>query len=240
MAKGALHLRQGFESLSVPDGEGRFIKVCRFTCVGCGTTYDQRQSQDGLNPEAIANQMKNRGWDAHARRPQDTFCPACKGKSKPPNDPDSELKKMPDVIRGVLVSVTPAKPLDPPPPPATAPQPDPTAVTPEQRAQVRHLLERYFDEAKGCYAPGWTDQRIAAEAGLYRISVTHLREAAYGPIRITPEMQMALTEMKRLEGLLAESERAFRAIFDQLTTLETSMAAQRTALAELAGQVNAP
>ena len=36
---------------------------------------------------------------------------------------------------------------------------------PEQRSKIRELLDKFFDDELGAYAAGYTDQRIAQEAG---------------------------------------------------------------------------
>jgi hypothetical protein len=97
---------------------------------------------------------------------------------------------------------------------AEAPRADP-AVSPEvarkaaklreatisQRARVRELLDKHFDETDGCYCGDWTDQAVAESVNVPRVVVEMIRGAAYGPIRGSErehQIRRELAEVKRL------------------------------------------
>lgn len=102
----------------------------------------------------------------------------------------------------------------------------PRDPTPQERVKIRSVLDSYFDDAAGCWLDGYSDQKAGEEIGVPWALVTRIREAAYGPIRVDPEVAglraelaqigrelAALTEkhgaaQKRLDGLLAKRSAA--------------------------------
>lgn len=92
--------------------------------------------------------------------------------------------------------------------PIPIPLKPPAALTPTvsslastQRVKIRGFLDRHFDDSIGCYLDGMSDQRIAETLDVPRILVEQMREAAYGPIRISPEVMEMRAE---LDALLQE------------------------------------
>lgn len=172
--------------------DGRFQSVAVFTCVDCGRTHDILiKTGKALNPESYAHQMGYLGWQASAVKRNRVFCPDCWGR-KGSNDVDSELKKV------VFM---------PPTPPAPAPVAHVTAIrpiTPDQRVAIRQLLEKHFDDGAGMYLDGMSDEKIAEKLALPRISVEHLREAAYGPILVDPVIAGLRAEQVQLKRDIAE------------------------------------
>jgi hypothetical protein len=98
----------------------------------------------------------------------------------------------------------------------------PRDATQQERLKIRAILDKHFDDNAGCWLDGYSDQKAGEEAAVPWAIVTRIREAAYGPIRVDPEvaglraelMQIgrelaALTEKhgaaaKRLEALVAK------------------------------------
>lgn len=145
--------------------------VARFVCTECAATTESFvTSNKPLDPEGLAKKVRSKGWIAEARRRGKTLCPRC-ASQRPAHDPDSEIKKV------IPMTVTPIKP--------TAEVRDPT---PDQRVFIRSYLDKSFDDAVGAYLDGMNDQRIAELAGVPRAIVERMREAAYGPIRLDPEL----------------------------------------------------
>ena len=106
----------------------------------------------------------------------------------------------------------------------------PRALTVEERAAVRALLDRHFDDERGAYVIGYSDKRVGIEAEVPWRAVTNLREAAYGPILIDPEMEELHNRLagldkneQRLVEQLAEAQRL-------LTSLRADMEALRVDL----------
>lgn len=196
----------------VSSGHARNRAVARFTCK-CGGKIEVSLGGPGrLNPEALANVIKQRGWAADAFRPSATKCPSCRRKRRK-NDPDSEIKK---IMTTKSPSLTPAPVLKAAPPAeATAIQPRP--LTQDQRLAVRNLLDEHFDDSKGIYLDGMTDQAIADRAKVPRVHVESIREAAYGPIRVDPELIQARAS---LETVLRDARSAVGRIEEYIATID--------------------
>lgn len=196
----------------VSSGQARNRAVARFTCE-CGGKIEVSLGGPGrLNPEALANTVRQRGWAADHRRPSVTKCPSCRRKRRK-NDPDSEIKR--------IMATNPS----PPPPPTVLKVPaaaEPAAVQPrpltqDQRLAVRNLLDQHFDDSKGMYLDGMTDQAIADRAKVPRIHVESIREAAYGPIRVDDELAKARAG---LEIVLQDARAAVSRIEEYLATVD--------------------
>lgn len=185
MTGGAL----GFDIKNVFGG-GRPRTVARFACVECATILDVSVDSDKpMNAQGYAKTACNKGWIAYPDRKARTYCPKCRGPaSKTKNDPDSELRK----VIPPMALVTPIKPASPVAVEVRNP-------TPDQRVAIRNLLDKHFDDGSGMYLDDMSDQRVAELAGVPRVIVERLREAAYGPIRVDPalaEMRAALAAYK--------------------------------------------
>ncbi|EME69899.1 hypothetical protein H261_10859 [Paramagnetospirillum caucaseum] len=90
-------------------------------------------------------------------------------------------------------------------------------ATPDERMRIRHKLDGVFDDAKGMYLDGYSDQRVAEELKLPRKMIEQIREAAYGPIRTDPEIEQLRTDItslvsqaSALANRLAEVEKRFQ------------------------------
>jgi len=68
-------------------------------------------------------------------------------------------------------------------------------MTPDERLKVRSLLDKHFDDAKGRYLDGYSDQKVATEANVPRIHVETIRETAYGAIKADGELDKIRAEM---------------------------------------------
>ena len=94
-------------------------------------------------------------------------------------------------------------------------------LTPEERQRVRTLLDSQFDDSKGIYLEGYSDQRVGEEAKVPWSSVRKMREAAYGPLKTVPELDALATEQRMIQGKIAE-----------ITTTLTALQAQSNDLAK--------
>lgn len=107
--------------------------------------------------------------------------------------------------------------------PAAAPTP---TLTPDQRGKVREFLDRYFDEEKGFYNGGFSDESIARQVGVPFAAVAHLREIAYGPLKGDPELN-------DLREVLAQQRKELDGLLDRAGRLETSIATTEKKLADI-------
>jgi hypothetical protein len=170
----------GFLKTSTILPDGGFRPVARFVCNGCGATSEfSLKSREGVNPEAMAKLVRGRGWVADPFRRSASYCPACL--VRPKNDPNSELKR---------VNLMPKIPE-----PSSATR----EATPQQRTTIRNYLDKHFDDAAGAHLDGMSDQKIADAVNIPRVIVERMRDAAYGPIKVDPEVQAIRAELAALK-----------------------------------------
>ena len=107
-------------------------------------------------------------------------------------------------------------------------------MTADQRAKVRELIEQHFDEDKGCYLDGYSDEKIAIDVNVPRIHVEHLRDAAYGPIRISAEviaMQKDLDALRlRIASQLTAAESLFETFKQDIAAMQAELIAMEQRL----------
>lgn len=105
-------------------------------------------------------------------------------------------------------------------PAVTAPR---SEITPAQKAAVRNLLDKHFDDAAGRYLEGYTDERIAKDLNIPWAFVTQLREAAYGPLKSDPEVDALRKEAASLASKLAHLQADAAALEKALITVNTRL-----------------
>lgn len=91
------------------------------------------------------------------------------------------------------------------------------------RQRIKTALDKHFDDGAGQYLDGKSDQIIADSLGVPRIHVERIREAAYGPIRVTPQMLSLKAEIEahgnRITEAIKKAEFAIEAAGDLLNLL---------------------
>lgn len=201
--------------------DDKFRPIARFRCTECPATFDvPMRSGQTTNGQLVVNSAKQAGWDADAYSANKARCPKCLAFKKH-NDPDSELRK---TEAKMAIAPPPTPLIGAPSPPATVPIREPTA---DQRAMVRKLIEKHFDEDDGCYLDTMTDEKIAIESHLPPIVVARIREAAYGPIRATSEQMLIRSEITALRAKITDCTEAARVLFE---TAQSDLAGLRKQL----------
>ena len=152
----------------------------RATCAadGCRESLDITK-RDHVPPEAVAKKFRQLGWSFDNDKPGRVRCPKCLAKSKPQKDEPVTAIKPP------TATVTPITAM-------------PRTLTADEKAKVRLLLDGQFDDQKGMYLEGYSDQRIGSETGVPWACVRDLREIAYGPIKMNPEIETLRAELGAL------------------------------------------
>lgn len=179
--------RLGFRIVTVRRGDaGGLVTAARYQCVECGELRDLRiRPGKPLNAEGYANRMQEDGWQVDPWKKNRCWCPRCAGPRKPKPAPEatptSETRK--------VIPMTQAVPI--------------REITAAQKQRVRSLLDKHFDDAIGAYLDGMTDLKVAEEVGIPRTFVEQIRDAAYGPIRISPEISDARAAIEALRKDIA-------------------------------------
>lgn len=210
--------------------------VYRFSCTGCHAVLDVTWGT--LNPSAISKLGIKAGWLATEHHANLTKCPACRAiKALRRHDPELELRKVAAVMNSPIRTIPLAAegtvvvpPRNPPAlvgngataPPAPIQGELPREPTGDQRVAIRNYLDKHFDDSVGCYLDGMSDQRIAELAGVPRVVVERIRESAYGPIRVSPELQTLRDSLATIKGVLA----AHKGDLDKITAHVAELASR--------------
>lgn len=189
--------------------------MARFTCRKCHQHIDVAAS-DPLNPEVIAKRAAARGWKVDSHHASVTRCPACLVEAVARRKGEPLLKVVPPApavaAHPPISSTAPKEPA----PMATPETKTPRGPTTEERIRIRNLLDKHFDDGAGCYLDDYSDQRVGEEARVPWAIVTRIREAAYGPIRVDPEMVAARAELAQLARDLKAAEESVHTILKAL------------------------
>ncbi len=159
------------------DGQRRTF--AHITCGQC-EAYQDHALTGVHNPEMVVKHMRRLGWTVDFGPARHNRCPACTA---------SKRKRNTKVIPMSEKAAVPA--------PAAAMMP--RHLTPDEKAQVRRLLDANFDDTKGLYLDGYSDRRIGEECKVPASSVAHLRELAYGSIRSDPEVEALRRDIEALQ-----------------------------------------
>lgn len=175
--------------------EGQRVAYAVLACAKCGDRAEKRMHRGHLPPDVVAKFFKRDGWALDPMKAHTVRCPSCQHPKEP------KLTKETKVALAVVpAAVTPA----PPEPKITVTG---LILTPAQKILVRRKLDALFDEPKGIYLDGYTDQKIGEEIGLPWLAVRELREAAYGPLRSMPELDALVAQH---QALMARTEQAVK------------------------------
>lgn len=172
---------------------GRASTLYRYACQRCPAVWEYSNQNITLAPDFISKRATQEGWLAppfHGR----VRCPACRQSS-------NRRGERP----GDTTMTKPEAPI------AQAPRPVPREPTGDERFRIRGLLDSHFDDKVGAYLGDWSDQRIGTELNLPWAIVAKIREAAYGPIRVDPEMAKLTAEQAGLKARLTQAQEAVAA-----------------------------
>jgi hypothetical protein len=190
--------------------DGRWTERARFVCARCEGKAEFpliRQSR-AFNPEATIKNAAAAGWSVKHGSTR-AECPRCvrersqRAKGESPG-PKAEVIML---------------------------QPVPKPLTGDQRLRIRALLDKHFDDSAGRYLDGYSDHRIAEELKLPRVHVETIREAAYGAIRVSPEMEAAEKAVAALEARMQPAEKVIAEVERLLKEARALVEAARKALA---------
>ena len=174
--------QQCFDVLTKIDN-GIKRQIYRIWCDKCGAHDDMQITGKPKAPEFVCQKFVQRGWAAQIDKAK-ARCSECLAQK---DRADSDAKDA-EVMAEKAVTSSQGVVRDP---------------TPDQRTKIRQLLDGHFDDAKGCYLDGYSDQRVGQELGVPWAMVTKIREAAYGPIRSDPEIEAIKGEILKIQGAIA-------------------------------------
>lgn len=201
----------GFEFVSGVRGEDH-QSMARFACTTCDAAL-LINLRRGMNrsPDHIARMARVRGWAADAQLAQKARCPTC---LKPPRK-RRDTKERPMTITPIKGPSLVAKP-----PGAVV---VPTEPTPDQRMKIRGFLDKHFDDAAGVYLDGVSDHKIAEQVGVARRVVETMRETAYGPIRVAPEIMELRNELANARNQIEQFGTVVSQALDRIKGMEVRL-----------------
>jgi hypothetical protein len=197
-----------YDVIQVRDTRG-IRSVARIWCAQCGETLDITLSTNH-HADAVERRARAKGWECDKNRASRTICPDCKARPRtvvrliPPKPPAAPRPVVASSASPITMEI-----------PMTTPALRP--ATPDERMHIRHKLDEVFDDSKGMYLDGYSDQRVAEDLKLPRKMIEQIREAAYGPIRTDPEIDQLradiaalIAQASTLANRLAEVEKRFQ------------------------------
>ena len=87
--------------------------------------------------------------------------------------------------------------------PMQTPQAKPRPLSPDEKTRVRQKLDGCFDELRGVYLDGQSDQKIGESLGIPWASVREYREIAFGPLKGNEETAALKGDIDKLAADLA-------------------------------------
>jgi len=197
--------------------EGNIFSVAVFHCSRCPATHRHRLPHGRkMNPEKVAQRCERDGWRTDKCSRGRVLCPGCLQEKHP--------RRLHAVTK--IPATTPeTKPAAAPP---ARPSADPKDATPEVRAKIRRMLDGHFDEGKGCYIDGYSDQKIGQELNIPWAIVANLREIGYGPIRVDPAVAALEAELAEARNQRNHISQIIMALDKRLADLSAKIEALAT------------
>lgn len=158
------------------------------SCTTCPNKTFQRVN-GSFNAEATAKRFHRDGWDFSTFSNRKISCPRCVT-ARGFRSHEGE-KPVNQIIAAPIPKADPVPPVG--------------ALTPDQRRKVREHLDEQFDDVKGQYTAGWSDQEIGRRVNVPWALVKDLREAAYGELMEAPEVAGLRLDIARVEARLTKA-----------------------------------
>lgn len=166
----------------------RTVRVTRWTCAKCDARHERVITSATPPPaEAVVKWAMRDGWRVDAYRRSAIRCPACQaGATIHHLDQSPPEQEIAPVSSTVTATAAPKPPLTPREP------------TQAERLKIRAVLDKHFDDGAGCWLDGFSDQKAGEACAVPWSLVTRIREAAYGPIRVDPEVAALRADMVQI------------------------------------------
>ena len=180
---------------------GAPITSARFACARCGGHADLQISSHEP-PEKIVKRAERVGWHISNSRAE---CPICVNRDRSREKPKTDwLAKAREALKERF--------------PEMAVSPIPTARAPsaDQRQRIRALLDANFDDAKGRYLDGFSDQRVGETLNIPWGVVAKVRDALGLKIKIDPELAKVKADIGAAEGIIADLRRRVETVEKRL------------------------
>lgn len=135
-------------------------------------------------PDLIVQKFNRLGWKVDERNAAKNICPLCQIPKQVPM-PKPEENVMADLPKG---------------------------PTHEQRKRIAQSLRGLFDEQRGCYLDGHTDQTVAQDLQMPWAWIRECRDLLGYEIKIDPEIEALRSEFATLADMLVAAEAKLAAL----------------------------
>jgi len=175
------HENRSYSVKRVPAGD-KFRSDFVLTCAGCGTE-GQIHMDPQCAPDIIVKKFQQIGWLANERNPKGCYCPEC-------------LKRP-----AKKAAAEPARPM------AELPK----GPTHEQRKRIAEHLRGIFDDERGCYTSGETDQSVGQALSVPWAWIRECRELLGFEIRTDAEIEAFRAELAAMADMIIALEQKLNA-----------------------------
>jgi len=202
--------------------DGAYHTIVTAHCIECGGEGRLHWNTGGNHPDFVARKYRGMGWQFDAYRPRKCVCPECVTGKKSPAGAPATQEEPDDMAKSNSYT-----------PPTTdtavlrAAQTmmegeDITgrALTANEKARVRRLLDSHFDDQLGRYIDNYDDERVSKETNIPRAFVSEYRELAYGPLKADPAVEAVKAEAVALRQEFVELSHALDAIRARVASVE--------------------
>ena len=100
----------------------------------------------------------------------------------------------------------------------------PRQPSPSDKATIRQFLDGHFDDSKGMYLDGCSDEKAGLELNMPWAWVRDIREFAYGPIKVDPEIAALKAEINAISPKIAEISKTIAELSKTAATLMGTVA----------------
>ena len=185
----------------------RQVRKLIFRCKNCPNEHASLVT-GSREPEFFASKARQSGWRIDERRPGGNVCPDCLAEKSTRGRSSAVKPSLTPMAAPPRVGAAPNAKADAPHPalpmqPADAATPAETAAAsppgPAVRITIRRALEANYLPARQGYRAGWSDKRIAQEAGTETRLVEAIREMAFGPLGPDPEIEAVRESLTGIE-----------------------------------------
>lgn len=169
--------------------------IARLTCARCPAHADITLGTH-MPPEFIVKKFQQKGMYVDPKRSDRCFCTECFQSRKRDIDKVRGKATMKEVFPKELINGAAASPPSETLKLFKAEKAEsvidisPAPLSSMKRAEIRAMLESFFDDKTGRYLDGYSDKKIAEEIGISWKQVEAVRELAYGELKSDPELDM--------------------------------------------------
>lgn len=180
-------------------------RVYSIRCSDCGVRGEIAPTNAAgcLPPEMVTKKFNQRGWKV-GTTPRKDVCPECRKRDS------MRIAKVDKNLRAEIIDLHPKK--------EEPVEPKKTISREDRRIILAKLNEVYQDEKTG-YRPGWNDDKVAVDLGVFTKWVADLRAENFGDLPVSAIDQGFLDEARQVLEQIQQVGREAIALRDEARTM---------------------